>query len=794
MRCSVAVFGMIHAGWLVVAAVGFGLMGEGVSARQPYDADAALRTGKERAVLDGRVIEEPAPPSTRASRESLDETDILHYELDIEVTDVDTVAHNCTVTGTNRMTIRSLSASLTEFTFRLRDTFTITGAFLNDTTAATVTTESASTRRVVLDRTYGLNEEFTLTLEYNGTPVSLGFGSFVVANQPGGGGPVVSSLSCPYYAHTWWPAKDGDVQEPGDNSDKATLDFSITVPSNYTVPATGTLQSVDSLSGDRAKYNWATDYPISTYLICFAMSEYNTWTLDYVHPGGTMPVEFYIYPAYDNTANRNAWGQVLDMLDVFTMLYGEYPFIDEKYGIYNLPFGGGMEHQTMTGQGGFGEILTAHELSHQWWGDMITCKTWSDVWLNEGFASYSEALWEEFKTGTPNPTAYFAQVQSRKPSSVSDSVYVYPGHLTVSRIFNSTYSYDKASWVLHQLRHVMGDAAFFDMFTQYRAAYEYSAVTTDEFVAVASAVHGDDLTWFFDQWVYQIGAPAYEYGWDTSSIAGQDYLFVQIKQVQSPSYPEVFTMPVDLVATVGGVPETFTVWNDQATQTFAIATSAPATSLQFDPDEWILRTAATETEYHVQAAAPAAPPHDAPKNRYISFDPNCAGNVAFQVELTAVTFFPGSTAVLGWVGEPSADDISRIVDEPYFSDAWPDVVHVGDCEIVPAAEYEIQTTIDGSIFLNPLTVATIAQPAPKYWADCVGDFGGSWEAPNGVVNMNDVMATLQLFSAAPTAPPLTWVDVDGESPNAVLNMTDVQRVVDGFKGAPYPFIDPADCP
>jgi len=644
--------------------------------------------------------------------EAMVETDVLHVELDIEVSNIDPPANSCTLSGVSRMTIQSKTASLTEFTFRLRSQFSVTGAFVNDTVPITVTSDSTTTRTATLDRAYGFDEVFTLTIEYNGDTFSAGFGSIEVATQ--GGTPVVATLSEAYYAYTWWPAKDGDVGDPGDNSDKFTLEFSITAPDGYEVPANGTLVSVDDLSGNRFRYNWASNYPIATYLVSFAATDYNTWTKFFNNNGDLMPVEFYIYPGNDTPLNRASWERVIDMLGVFTPLFGEYPFINEKYGLYNFPFGGGMEHQTITGQSGFGDRLSSHELAHQWFGDMITCKTWSDIWLNEGFATYSECLWKENETGTPNPSAYLSCMLSEMPSSVGDSVYVYPFETNMARIFSSNFSYRKGAWVLHQLRHFVGDTTFFDILANYRAAFAFSAATTDDFAAVASATYGQDLAWFFDQCVYQDGAPAYAYGWATVNVDGQDYLHVRIAQTQNPSYPDVFIMPVDLLAVVGGGPETVTVWNDARKQWFAVPMSGAVTDLQFDPLQWILRTSASSATYILgdldedldvdgdDAAAfedcfgvfepgcapvdfnadavidctdwnqllnawtsadpppefapcpfdgprPAQPPHDTLKNRYFSFDPNSASASAIRVDMVTG---PGAGGALGWVGEP----------------------------------------------------------------------------------------------------------------------------------------------
>ena len=198
----------------------------------------------------------------------------------------------------------------------------------------------------------------------------------------------------------------------------------------------------------------------------------------------------------------------------------------------------------------------------------------------------------------------------------------------------------------------------------------------------------------------------------------------------------------------------------------------------------------------VASPLPAPAPHDTPKNRYVSFDPDNPGlTVAFQIELTASAYFPDSTGVVGWIGEPDEDGLARIAETPFYSGAWPDVVHVGDCPIVPVSTYAVRATEDADYFSAPLAMGTIARPDSKYWADVVGVYGGvAWTGPNGVVNMDDVMAAVQKFQQLDSAPHLTWVDVDEEVPNAVLNMTDIFQIVQGFKGEPYPFSSPADCP
>jgi aminopeptidase N len=513
-------------------------------------------------------------PLTRA------DTDVLHYNLDIEI---DPGAQ--WIGGSNTMTVESLVNGLTLFPFRLSSTFTITALTVNGSAAAWTRVDSA-TLEVTLDRTYNTGEQFQLFVAYDGNPVGGGFGSIQFTTQSGQ--PIVWTLSEAWYAYTWWPAKD-------DNRDKATADLRFTVPDSMVVASNGTLQSVTPLPGSKHRYYWKTEYQTATYLYAFTATNYNFYTDTFHFPGGSMPVEMYIFPSSDTSSNRNEWWKMVDMLGVFSNLYGLYPFTNEKYGMAQFGWGGGMEHQTITFQSGFWESVTAHELGHQWWGDTVTCATWHDIWLNEGFATYSEALWFEFETGVSNPTALHNHMDSRRPSDVNGTVYCYDIS-SMSRIFSTNFSYRKPAWVLHQLRHVVGDDTFFDILAAYRTAFEYGSATTAEFQDVAENVADRDLDWFFDPWVYDVGAPKYRYGWTPHTVGGQDYVELYVSQVQSSSYP-VFPMPIDIETVTGGGTTTHVVWNDAKTEHLLFAVDGPVNQLDFDPDEWILREGLSTTSF-----------------------------------------------------------------------------------------------------------------------------------------------------------------------------------------------------
>ncbi len=543
--------------------------------------------GKMRA--PGIIDDIPPAGGGNTTREASTDTDVLNQNLDIEI-----IPGTSTITGSNTMTVKSLKNGLTQFTICLRSNYTVSSCKVDNVTSS-ISTPGANSyaRTITLPHAYNNGDVFTVVIAYSGVAVSRGFGSieFTTIN----GQSAVFSLSEPYYAATWWPTKDGDVFTPGDNGDKFTVQVAVTAPGTFVTPSNGVLQGIDTLSGGRKKYRWASNYQIAPYLVSFGSTAYNTWTQTYTYDAGTMPVQFYVTPGSDSPGNRAAWEKCINMLGVYKNIYGLYPFINEKYGIYEFTFGGGMEHQTITGQGTFSESVTAHELGHQWWGDNVTCKTWNNIWLNEGFATYTECLWEERKGGGTNLAALQSAINARKPSDVSGTVYcTNVGDPNI--IFSSTNSYNKGAWVLHMLRHTVGDANFFAGLANYRAHRQGGGATSDEFFADMGEVAGADLTYFLNQWVYSPGAVSYQYGTQTFNVNGQNYLRLYINQNQSASYP-VYNMPVDVKVNWSGGSGTYVVRNDVKTEHFVIPIGGAATSTTLDPDGWILTTGKSAVAY-----------------------------------------------------------------------------------------------------------------------------------------------------------------------------------------------------
>ena len=514
-----------------------------------------LAAWKRSAFMRTRALAAAATPNQTAY-------DVRWYDLDLTFTPV-----GSQVSGTVRTRATVLSAPLTTLDLDLYSNMVVDAV----TSAGLPATFSrvADVLTVNLDRAYGAGETVDVRVTYHGAPVAGSFG-FSITN----GRQLIWSLSEPYGARSWWPCKD----LPEDKADSVTMRF--TVPTGLKTASNGTLVSSTD-NGTHAVTRWRESHPITTYLVSIASYPY-THTVDWFRPSPTdsMRIDFWNYP---ETAPGVAGIQarVKDMLAAFTARYGPYPFLDEKYGHAQFNFGGGMEHQTCTSLGSFAEFVIAHELAHQWWGDMVTCRDFHHIWLNEGFATYGEALWAESQGGL---AAYHADLALNKYYGPG-SVWV-PDDQDVSRIFSSSLSYDKGSWVLHMLRRVLGDAAFFASLAQYRSSHEYGTAVTEDFRAACEAASGRDLEKYFQQWVYGERYPVYRTTWTKQPVAGGFDVTLTLEQRQAW---QLFTMPVDVRIQTTAGPRDFVVPDSLASQTFVLHVDAEPTSLAVDPDGWILK-------------------------------------------------------------------------------------------------------------------------------------------------------------------------------------------------------------
>jgi aminopeptidase N len=426
------------------------------------------------------------------------------------------------------------------------------------------------------------DEPFSLTVYYEGNPQESTYRSFGWSLH-GQSVPIIWTLSEPYGSPAWWPCKD----DPGDKADS--VELNIGVPQGLIVASNGLLSGITTTTDGRPTYHWQTRYPIATYLVSLAISNYEIFSDRYDYSDSdSMELLFFVYPEHLEKA-RVDLGITSLMLKFYARIFGEYPFINEKYGMAIFPWGGGMEHQTITSYGAGliqgnhrYDYINAHELAHQWFGDALTMRHWSHIWLNEGFASYAEALWFEEQNGKEFYQTYINNFDSpplEGPLFVSDS-------LNENALFSRTV-YDKGAFTLHMLRGVLGDSVFFRSLKQYASdrRFAYGNVTTEDFQLVCEEISGMSLSWFFQQWVYRGDRPLYEVLWSTSGTGP----YTTIAQItQKNSMP--FKMPVQIRLQDMVQDTSITIWDSLAYQQVEFETDFKPTDFLFDPLNWILKT------------------------------------------------------------------------------------------------------------------------------------------------------------------------------------------------------------
>ncbi|WP_051350131.1 M1 family metallopeptidase [Dyadobacter alkalitolerans] len=375
----------------------------------------------------------------------------------------------------------------------------------------------------------------SITVTYKGIPPSAGMGSFETSLHGNALplSPVLWTLSEPYGSSDWWPCKNG-------LNDKAdSLDVFITHPSPFKAVSNGMLQGEILLPSGKIVTHWKHRYPIATYLICLAVSDYLVINDKFKTGNLEMPVQTFCYSESKMSFEKGAQ-DAINALTLFSGIFGTYPFLKEKYSHVQFNWGGGMEHQTCSFMYNMSEQLIAHELAHQWFGNKITCANWEDIWLNEGFASFLTGIYLENK--------YPENILSSRQTEIDfitsqDGGSVWVDNInSVGRIFDQRLSYAKGSYLLYMLRWILSDAVFFSGVKNYLQdpALAYGFATTNDLKSHLEAVSGKDLTYFFDQWFIGEGYPSYKVQWFP------DGNNVQIKVSQSTSHASVgfFKLPL----------------------------------------------------------------------------------------------------------------------------------------------------------------------------------------------------------------------------------------------------------
>ncbi len=421
----------------------------------------------------------------------------------------------------------------------------------------------------------GLTNVDSVTVYYQGKPNNGSTRSFSQSSH--GSDSIIYTLSEPYGAKDWWPCK----QNLNDKIDS--VDILVTVPMGNRVGSNGVLVDTDT-SGAWVTHHWQHRYPEPAYLIAIAVTNYAAYSEFVNLTTGTIEILNYVYPE-DSATLVTESPTLWPFFTLFDSIFEPYPYMNEKYGHAQWEWGGGMEHSTMSFMGSFNYELLAHELAHQWFGDKITCGSWEDIWLNEGFASYCVGL----VYNRYSPELYWPlwkSIQVDKVIAQPDGSVWVDDTTNVSRIFDQRLSYRKASMLLHMLRWKLGDDDFFQGIRNYMAdpTIAWGYARTNDLKSHLEAQSGQSLTEFFNDWFYGEGHPKYRVEWNQNAGG----LWVTLSQSTSDPTVSLFEMPVPIYFSGQGQ-DTIIVFNQtQNVQLFQAAVPFTVDSIVFDPEIWLV--------------------------------------------------------------------------------------------------------------------------------------------------------------------------------------------------------------
>ncbi len=496
--------------------------------------------------------------------------DVLHYDLFFDL-----FPEEKEFIATANITARKLDKGLNTIDFNFYENYKIDKVRLN---GLKVDYQNDDKILSISPAANSLRDTFEIRIDYSGKPRKVGLSGFVFGKINGNS--LVYTLSEPDYASSWFPCNDFP-------DDKSLMDMRIRNDSSRISISNGKLVSVINDEG-KSIFHWKTEYPISTYLIALYSAGYTHFTDTYisVNKQDTMAIDYYVLPDKYEFAKTD-FSEHPEMIRFFAETFGEYPFIKEKYGVAQFLWSGAMENQTITGVSW--NLITGnnsnldyyiHELAHHWWGNAVGPKSWKDIWLNEGFSSYCEALYFEFRYGK---SALQSTMLSKKLNPF-DNKLADPG----AYLFTATV-YDKGAWVLHMLRRTVGKITFIKILRNYYQRYKYSNASTEDFIRICEEVAGIKLDKFFDQWLYGEGIIELEYNWETKK--NQDgYLTSLIIEQKQNGYAE-YHFPLDVKIEYSKKDSEIIEFNISSVQSeISFGTDKKPEQIILDPNNWLLMT------------------------------------------------------------------------------------------------------------------------------------------------------------------------------------------------------------
>lgn len=505
--------------------------------------------------------------------------DVDWYFLDLNI------ERNSTVLSGNVTIGADILVPTDTFCFELNSTLFIDSILYQNVSIPFTHTANTNICYAKPTNTLAANTKVRMKIYYHGDASVVGGSAigdgFSTDTSPTWGNSVTWSLSEPYSAREWFPCK----QFLRDKADS--VQVYVTTDNQNKVGSNGTLQGIDHLPNNKVRYRWKSNYITDYYLISVAVAEYvdySTWAHPVALAGDSIEILNYVYnnpaclPYFKPTIDSTAM-----MLEYFSEKLGLYPFHEEKYGHAMAPFSGGMEHQTMSSMGFFNFGLVAHELMHQWFGDYVTCATWSDIFINEGFASYGAYMAEEHFRGPLAAKILMQDVHDDVMALPNGSIY-FTDTANVNRIFSGRLSYDKGNAVIHSLRFVLGDTVFYASLKNFLSQKAFGNASITDFKTSTEATAGVNLTAFFNQWIYGEGYPTFT----ANYFSDANTLYLKIDHTVSATTP-TFITPLEIKCnSILNGDTTIVVHINSNSDTYLIPMPKLINGLEIDPNNWIL--------------------------------------------------------------------------------------------------------------------------------------------------------------------------------------------------------------